>query len=109
MLNIAASPPTEDHSSTDATTPGPDHKQPGGSQTECQDAKCAFICPYCGKCTMEQFFTGEGCFKQVETGKEKKKVLFPYLDMSGLNEADRIDFEDRLQFETLEINSILQG
>ena len=92
---MVALPPNEDH-----TTPGPDHKQEG-SQAGRQDA--AFICPYCGKCTMEQFFSGEGCFKQVNTNREKKKVLFPYLDMSNLNEADRIDFEDRLLFETREI------
>ena len=32
-----------------------------------------------------------------------KKALFPYLDFSGLDENDRIDLEDRLVTETMEI------
>ena len=53
---------------------------------------------------MEQFFSEEGCpkLKQVST-KEKKKTLFPYLDISGINEADRIDLEARLKSETKEM------
>ena len=33
----------------------------------------------------------------------EKKVLFPYLDMASLDEADRTDLEDQLQTETQEI------
>ena len=61
----------------------------------------AFVCPYCGNCTMEQFFL-KGCPKQKLislTGKKKVRV-FPYLDVSGLDEADRIDLEVRLLDET---------
>ena len=58
----------------------------------------AFVCPYCGNCTMEQFFL-KGCPEQVSS-TVKKKALFPYLDVSGLDEADRIDLEIRLLDET---------
>ena len=63
----------------------------------------AFVCPYCKKCTMEQFFS-EGCPKQeqISTAKERKP-LFPYLDVSNMNEEDRMDFEARLIDETREI------
>ena len=64
-----------------------------------RDLYSPFVCPYCNECTMEQFFSDEGCPKKLPT-KEKRAVLFPYLDMSGLDEADRIDLEDRLQCET---------
>ena len=68
-------------------------------QVDCH--KAAFVCPYCGKCTFEQFFS-EGCPKQP-VKIEKKKVLFPYLDSSGLDEDDRTDFEEQLKSETREI------
>ena len=51
---------------------------------------------------MEQFFS-EGCPKRCKKASIKNKVLFPYLDMTGLDEADRIDLKDRLRFETREI------
>ena len=95
VVHMVALTPNENN-----TTPGPDQNQEG-SLNGCQDA--TFKCPYCGKCTMEQFFSDEGCFKQAKTDQEKKKILFPYLDISNLNEVDRIDFEDRLLFETREI------
>ena len=92
---MIASRLTSGHSSTDATT-----SECGDDQTERH--KAAFVCPYCGECTMEQFFM-EGCPKQAETLQGENKILFPHLDMAGLNVADRIDLEDRLQFETREI------
>ena len=45
---------------------------------------------------MEQFFSEEGCPKL----NSEKKVLFPYLDLSGLDEDDKIDLEHRLESET---------
>ena len=79
-----------------------------------QENKSFFVCKYCGKCTLEQFFLKQGCFSshQQESLEKKitlqhtpteKKILFPYLDMSGLDEADRVDLEDQLETETREI------
>ena len=68
-------------------------------QAECHDK--AFVCPYCRKCTIEQFFS-EGCPKQPQP-KEKKKLRFPYLNLSDLDDDDRTDLEERLKFETREI------
>ena len=85
-------------SSVIATTPpGHELEHP---QTESQ--KAAFVCPYCGECTMEQFFSEEGCPRHAQVQAEKK-VLFPFLDMSGLDEHDRMDLEYQLITETREI------
>ena len=89
----------DDHFHTKSTTR---ENRKTDSKTECH--KAAFVCPYCGECTMEQFFSEEGCPKQVQVPKTKKKeILFPYLNVSGLDEEDKIDLEDRLITETKEI------
>ena len=67
------------------------------------DSYDGFVCSYCGKCTMEQFYSEEGCPKRVRATAEKNKTLFPYLDMTNVNEADRIDLQDRLKSETRQI------
>ena len=51
---------------------------------------------------MEQFISDEGCPKKVIPQPEKR-VFFPYLDSSSLDEADRIDLEDRLKYDTREM------
>ena len=72
------------------------------SREECH--KAPFVCPYCGECTMEQFFSVEGCPKQTHfLTNEKDKVLFPYLNLSGINEADKIDLVYRMKSKTSEI------
>ena len=58
--------------------------------------RAAFVCPYCGKCTWEQYFSAKGCPKQAQ----EKKVLFPHLDVTGLSEDDRIDLEHKLESQT---------
>ena len=83
-----------DHDVTSTAT-----SKPVNSQADSYDG---FVCPYCGNCTVEQFFS-EGCPKQVRATAEKQKTLFPYLDMSNINEADRIDLQDQLKSETREI------
>ena len=73
------------------------------SETECH--KAAFVCPYCGECTMEQFFS-EGCPKQVQLSTTKKKeILFPHLNVHSLHKEDMIDLEKRLTNETREIKT----
>ena len=92
LLSTAKAPPF-----IGTTPPGRKLERP---QSEC--LKAAFICPYCGECTMEQFFSEEGCPSHAQV-PAKKEVLFPYLDISGLDENDRIDLEYQLIAETREI------
>ena len=49
-----------------------------------------FICPYCGKCTIEQFFSEKGCLNK------KQGQLFPHLDVSSLNENEKASLEEKL-------------
>ena len=72
-------------------------------QTVCQNT--AFVCPYCGECTMEEFFSDEGCPKHSEASAKKNNILFPYLDVSGLNESERNDLEYKLITETKDIKA----
>ena len=80
-------PPSIDSSSEDSfhsTTDQPEstHRQPG------------FVCPNCGECTLEQFFSEKGC------PKAEQKKLFPFLDMSALEDDAKVDLEQRLIFDT---------
>ena len=112
---------TDGPSSTDNTTPEqralqtvPANSLPSSNTTtkslaleqesyQIQGNKTFFVCKYCGKCTLEQFFSKEGCFSNLPQASTDKKILFPYLDMSGLDEDDKIDLEDQLETETREI------
>ena len=62
-------------------------------------AAAGFMCPHCHKCTVEQYFSEEGCsMKPPDT-----KMLFPYLNMDALVEDDRASLEMRLKNETRRI------
>ena len=74
------SPEDSLHSTTDQ--PESTHRQPG------------FVCPNCGECTLEQFFSEKGC------PKVEHKKLFPFLDWASLDEAEKIDLEQRLISDT---------
>ena len=67
-----------------------------------QGTKTFFICKYCGRCTLKQFFSRKGCFRKLPA-VSSDNVSFPYLDMSGLSEAEKIDLEYRLETEAQEI------
>ena len=86
---------TGDHSST-----APNTSQQPDTKAGCP--KKSFICPYCRECTLEQFFSDKGCPKIAQALLEKK-VPFPYLDVEGMNEADKIDLEYRLKSEARDI------
>ena len=80
-------PPSADSSSEDSfhsTTDQPEstHRQPG------------FVCPHCGKCSLEQFFSENGC------PKAEQKKLFPFLNMSALEDDAKVDLEQRLISDT---------
>ena len=59
-----------------------------------------FLCP-CGKCSLEQFFSDNGCPKKKSSSDSK--LLFPSLNLSNLDEDSRIDLEERLIDDTKEI------
>ena len=80
-------PPSVDSSSEDSfhsTTDQPEstHRQPG------------FVCPNCDECSLEQFFSEKGC------PKAEQKKLFPFLDMSALEDDAKVDLEQRLISDT---------
>ena len=56
----------------------------------------SFACPYCGECTLNQYFSVEGCPK-------KQNRQFPFLITSHLSTHERIDLEARLNSETRKI------
>ncbi len=60
-----------------------------------------FLCPYCGKCSLEQFISDNGCPKKKSSSDST--VRFPYLNLSDLDEDNRIDLEDRLVDDTREM------
>ena len=68
------------HSTTDQ--PESTHGQPG------------FVCPHCGECSVEEFFSEKGC------PKAEQKKLFPFLDMSALEDDAKVDLEQRLISDT---------
>ena len=67
-----------------------------------QGTKTFFICKYCGRCTLMQFFSRKGCFRKLPA-VSSDDISFPYLDMSGLSEAEKMDLKYRLETEAQEI------
>ena len=49
-----------------------------------------FICPFCEKCSIEQFFSEEGC------PNRKQETLFPHLNTSSLSVNERASLEMQL-------------
>ena len=70
----------------------------------CAEEVCSdgFLCPYCKKCTMEQFFSDKGCpqKKQLSDSKAVAVSLFPYLDASALPNGKGAALEMQLRSET---------
>ena len=63
-------------------------------------SKPRFICPYCKKCTVRQFFSKTGCPQAPKSHSTKNKSLFPYLDHSSLSENEMLVLESRLIQDT---------
>ena len=62
----------------------------------------SFICPFCKECTLERFFSEEGCPHRTRSIEGYSK-LFPYMDVKGLEKDDIIDLQQRLISDTREI------
>ena len=104
-------PSTADTNTTKQIAPDSDNLLLPSTDTtpiEKQDASSAsgtktfFVCKYCRRCSLKQYFSRKGCFSKSPT-IPNDKVSFPYLDMSGLSEADKSDVEYRLETEAQEI------
>ena len=63
-------------------------------------SKPRFICPYCKKCTVRQFFSKSGCPQAPKSHSTTNKSLFPYLDHSSLSESEKLVLESRLIKDT---------
>ena len=88
-----------DRSSEDSfySLPDPDPPRPKLSVTT------RFICPFCRKCTVKQFFSKAGCPKAGQSDVKRSDFLFPYLDHGALSENERLLVEGRLLDETKKI------
>ena len=62
-----------------------------------------FICPFCGKCTVVQFFSESGCPQAILQDSSKRHSLFPYLDHSHLTKDEKLMLESKLLNETIKI------
>ena len=65
------------------------------------DDRDVFMCPYCQECSLQQFFSKEGCPKK--TMSRETTNLFPYLDVTGLADENIVDLEERLISDTRDI------
>ena len=59
-----------------------------------------FVCPFCKKCTVLQFFSKAGCPKAAQHNSTEEVSLFPYLDLSALSKNEKIVLESRLVDDT---------
>ncbi|XP_064387413.1 CARD- and ANK-domain containing inflammasome adapter protein-like isoform X1 [Halichondria panicea] len=67
------------------------------------DDRNVFVCPYCQECSLQQFYSKEGCPKKSISHKTRSTNLFPYLDVTGLADEHVFDLEERLISDTREI------
>ena len=65
----------------------------------------SFVCPFCKKCTLEQFFSPEGCPVRAQLIAEDSTQKFPYLDLHHMNPIAVVDLEEQLIFETENIKT----
>ncbi len=65
------------------------------------DNRDIFVCPYCKECSPQQFFSKEGCPKK--TRSLETTSLFPYLDVTGLDDEDVTYLEEKLIHDTRDI------
>lgn len=62
-----------------------------------------FVCPYCEKCTVKEFFSKTGCPGKADSSVAKKQPMFPYLNTQMISERDRQELEAMLFHDTREI------
>ena len=67
-----------------------DHKRDSDDSSSACAAE-GFVCPYCAKCSLEQYLSEEGCPHM------RKETLFPHLDTSALSEHEIMAFKMQLK------------
>ncbi len=65
------------------------------------DNRDIFVCPYCKECSPQQFFSKEGCPRKTKSLETIS--LFPYLDVTGLDDEDVKYLEEKLILDTRKI------
>ena len=65
------------------------------------DNRDIFVCPYCKECSPQQFFSKEGCPRKTKSLETTS--LFPYLDVTGLDDEDVKYLEEKLILDTRKI------
>ena len=70
------------------------------SDTPIRSPSITFICPFCKGCTVETFFSKNGC---PSAKKNEQDPLFPYLDLSALSESERLLLKGKLKDETIKM------
>ena len=91
-----------DNSSEDSFHSLPDLDAQAGESAP-KPKQTRFICPFCTKCTLMQFFSETGCLQAAQSENTKGKSLFPYLDQSALSSDEKQLLENQLLDETKKI------
>ena len=84
----------EEHSSSDAESFHSTHSLPVEDYP-------GFVCPYCRSCSLERFYSEEGCPQKKE--RSEAKNLFPFLDVSALGKDQIKDLTTHLKSDTRKI------
>lgn len=100
--DACASKKTKTHSqlsklNDDLHTRNDDIVLPDGSLSTSNVA--GFLCPFCKKCSIEEFFSKAGCPKAVSCVTEQQQ-MFPSLDTNILSKQDREELEAMLVRDT---------
>ena len=97
--------PDCDHSNEDSFHSLPDPNALAGEKTPKPKlpVQTRFTCPFCGKCTLMQFFSKTGCLQAAKNKRAEGKSLFPYLDHSALSNDEKQALESQLLDETKRI------
>ena len=72
-------------------------------------ATARFICPFCGKCSLMQFFSKAGCPQAAQLDSSKRQSLFPYLNPPSLTENEKLVLESQLLDDTKRIVGIFSS
>ena len=82
------------------SVPAPDVLTRSSKPKPRSSANPKFICPFCKKCSIKQFFSRSGCPMASKIDKNKQDSLFPYLDHSTLTENEQLLLKGKLMHDT---------
>ena len=65
-----------------------------------------FVCPGCRKCSLEDFFSKNGC---ASAGSKATELMsFPFLNVSHLSQTDKVVLENKLIEEYRKIEGLFR-